>query len=996
MPRLVISLLGPGQFRLDDAPVAAFPYDKVRALLARVAADAGHPQRREALAALLWPEQDERAARHSLSQAIWSLRRTLADDSASTLLLVTRDTVGLNPAADIAVDTVAVEALLDAVNAHQHPTGVLCRQCAGRIASVARHYRGPFLADLSVPDSAEFEDWAQARRERIAALVTRAFGQLVAYYQSRGEHSHAAEIAQRLIQIDPCDESAHRQLMVALAAGGKRAAALTQYEHCRRALADELGIEPDEETTRLYERIRDKPTALPISDPHRTVSSLPLDVTPFIGRDSELQQIATLIDDPSCRHITLVGPGGIGKTRLAIRAAEQSASAFRDGAHFVALASVEAAAHIPTSIADALDLHLTRAPSPAEQVIRHLREREALLVLDNVEQLLPDVTFLADILSRAPDIQLIVTTRERLHLRGEWVVELDGLALPDRVASAAQSSAVQLFAHSARRVWPAFELDSATLADVIRICRLTGGMPLGIELAAAWLPTLSCAEIASEIERSLDFLSSPTRVIPERHRSIRVVFDRSWERLSAAEQQVFARLAIFHGGIPRAAAEAVAGGSLPLLAALVAKSLLRRDPAGRYYVHELLRQYAADRVAEQPDAAEEARDRHCAWFCDLLLRAEADLSGAGQQIALESIGNESENIRAAWLWAIERRRVSDILKAIHGYWLYAEVTGRYLEAQEIFGQVIAMLAAELDNPGADRREWELAYGATLIRHGSLYVRLGDYATGKRTIDAGIEVLEPLNDPFNLGLAFNFKAMFAQEGQDYEQASALLRESIAHFIAAGDRWGQGYSLNDQGTAALMLGNADEARRLHHQALTIFAEIGDRRGSGFALHNLGVVALATGDLGEARTRLSEALLIRRGLRHTWGVAVTLALLGRVLSAASQPDAARDHLREALALAIDARSIPVALGAAIEIAALHLSGGECERDRDRAARTLMLARSHPALDTVARARADGLLAGLNTDSPAPPLAPDWTMQPVAEQVRILLGDAVALARV
>lgn len=994
MTRLAISLLGPTQFVLDGAPIASFPYDKVRALLARLVAEPDRAQRRESLAGLLWPEQDERAARHSLSQAVWSLRRALAADGDVPILLVTRDAIGLSPEAGVQVDVAELDALLGAVDAHPHVTGVICRQCAGRLAAATRLYRGPFLEDLSLPDSAEFAEWTLVRREQIAARVARALNSLAAYHQARGEHDRAAEAGGRLVRLDPYDEGTRRRLMQALAAAGQRSAALAQYEECRQLLADELGVEPDDATASLYQQIRDdsRPSFAGMDPARRPPSGLPLDVTPFVGREAELRRIAALLDEPACRLVTLVGPGGIGKTRLAVRAAAAAGGAFRDGVRFIALAGVAEPGLLPVVIADALDIRLARAPSPAEQVAGALREREVLLVLDNVEQLVAGVTFLADLLDRAPDVQLIVTSRERLDLRGEWVVEVGGLELPGPEIPAARSSAVQLFAHSARRVWPDFELGPETLEDVVRVCRLTGAMPLGIELAAAWLPTLSCAEIAVEIERSLDFLAAATRDAPERHRSIRVVFDRSWERLTDDERRVFSRLAVFRGGVSRAAAEAVGGGSLPVLSALVAKSLARRDASGRFEVHELLRQYAAARLAERPAEAEDTRDRHCAWFCDLLARRRAELSGTGQQRALEEIGSDHENVRAAWAWAIERRRVADILKAVHGYWLYAEVTGRYLETQEILGQVIEVLSAEPHGAAGGRHERELALGATLIRYGSIHERLGDYAAGERAIDAGIAVLRPLGEPFDLGLALNFNAMFAHARREYRQQHDLLMESIEQFVAAGDRWGQGYSLNDLGLATLMLGDPGEARGLQERALAIFTEIGDRRGAGFVLHNLGVAALALGELDEARRRLCEALAIRRGLRHSWGIATTLTTLGAVDLAAGRAGTAGECLREALRQAVVAQSLPAALGASVELAAVWMASGE--HGLDRAARVLALARGHPALDAATRDRVDRLLSELGPPLDTTPVVHDWVTQPVAEQVRVMLGDEAELA--
>ncbi len=987
MTRLEITLLGPTQFALDGDPIVSFPYDKVRALLARLAAEPDRAQRRESLAGLLWPEQDERAARHSLSQAVWSLRRALADDGDAPVLLVTRDAIGLSPEVDVTVDVAELDALLDAVAAHPHATGLICRQCAGRLVAATRLYRGSFLEDLSLPDSAAFAEWALACREQLRQRVARALSQLASYHQSRAEYDRAADAARQLLRIDPWDEDAHRELMEALASGGQRAAALVQYEQCRRILADELGVEPDDATTRLYQRIRDGPARAPAGRPS---ADLPIDVTPFVGRDAELRRIAGLIDDPACRLITLVGPGGIGKTRLAIRAATLDGDAFRDGAVFVPLAGVEDSELLATAIADALEIRLGRSPSPAEQVIGHLRERELLLVLDNVEQLLPSVMFLADLAGRAPGVLLLVTSRERLGLRGEWVVEVGGLELPGPELPAARASAVQLFLHSARRVCPDFDPEPDALDDVARVCLLTGGMPLGIELAASWLPALSCAEIAIEIEGSLDFLASTTHDVPDRHRSIRVVFDRSWERLTDEERTIFRRLAVFQGGFTRAAAEFVAGGSLPVLASLVARSLVRRDAGGRYEVHELLRQYAAVRLDEDPVEADAARDRHCAWFCDVLARRQVELSGPGQQRALEEIGADHENVREAWTRAIERRRVADILKAIHGYWLYAEVTSRYLETREILGRVITMLDAEPPGDAAGRRDRELARGAALIRYGSVHVRLGDYAEGERAIDAGIATLRPVSEPFDLGLALNFRAMFAHTRREYRLAREQLLESIEQFTAAGDRWGQGYSLNDLGLATLMLGEPGEARVLQERALATFREIGDRRGAGFALHYLGVVALALGELDEARRYLCEALAIRRDLRHAWGIATTLTALGAVERVAGRDGEASERLGEALRQAVVAQSLPAALGASIELAALWMAGGQ----RDRAARVLVLARAHPALDAATRDRVDRLVSEVGSPLDTTPVAHDWVTQPVAEQVRVMLGDEAVLA--
>lgn len=996
MARLEMTLLGPVQIVLDGNPVPSLPYDKVRALLACVAAEPDRPHRREALAALLWPEDDERAARHSLSQALWTLRQCLPDAGDTPVLLITRDAIQLNPAHDTWVDVVELVALLDACDDHAHAGGVICRQCAARITRAAGLYRGPFLEQLALPDSVEFDEWALARRELLHQRLTRGLLRVCAYHQTRQDHDRAIAEARRLLGLDPYNEDGHRMLMRSLASSGARAAALAHFEQLCRTLSDDLATEPDVETIQLAEQLRDTSAAWAVTrdEAAREVprSNLPLDLTPFVGREDELRQLAGLLEDPACRLITLVGPGGAGKTRLAIKAAEAGIGAFRDGVHFVALAGIESPALLPVSIADALGLALPGQSSPAEQTIARLRDREMLIVLDNVEHLLSGATFLAELLDRAPDIQVIATSRERLSLRGEWVVQVEGLALPGPNAPLEESSAVRLFTQAARRARSGFDPGPEDLEAITRICRLTGGLPLAIELAAAWLPVLSCAEIAAEVERSLDFLEATTRDIPERQRSIRGVFDHSWNLLSERERDVFCRLAVFRGGVPRSAAEATAGGSLPVLSALVAKSLMHRVASGRYEIHDLVRQYAEDRLAERSDEAVAARDRHCEWFCDFLARMEPQVSGPRQQHALEQIGAESENVRAAWLWAISRARVADVSKAAHCYWLYCEVTGRYLEMHDLFGQVIAMLRDVRDGSLRNRRERAAALGAVLIRYGSVDVRLGNYERGERSIDEGIAVLRPLGDSSDLGLALNFKATFARAREDYDQERQLLLESIEQFAAQDDRWGIGYSTNDLGMATAMLGDVAGARQAQERALEIFSEIGDRRGAGFALHNLGIVAIDMGDLGEARRRLHEALAIRRALHHYWGAAVTLTALGVVERSTGHVEDARARFHDALRQAILAQSLPAALDALSEMAVSWLDGPE----RDRAVDVLMLVRDHAAAGVATRRRAGRALAELGEIRRTSRwVSVDWSGLSIEEQIETILGDQPAFAR-
>ena len=349
---------------------------------------------------------------------------------------------------------------------------------------------------------------------------------------------------------------------------------------------------------------------------------LPPAPTPFVGREGELAEIEQLLSDPACRLLTLVGPGGIGKTRLALEAAHVmvDTATFPNGVYFASLQPLTSPEFIISTIADALSFQFYSGADPRQQLLDYLREKSLLLVLDNVEHLLEDISLVSEMLAAAPGVHILATSRERLNLREEWVLEVSGLNSPavETEINLESYSAIELFVQQARRVSVGFALDNANQSAVVRICHLVGGMPLGIELAAAWVRALSCEQIADEIERSLDVLETPTRNIEPRHRTMRAALDQSWQLLSDVEQNVFKRLSVFRGGFTREAAEYVARATLRTLTGLVDKSMVRVNAGGRYDLQELLRQYAEEKLGEMPAEQEQTRDRHSTYYADFM------------------------------------------------------------------------------------------------------------------------------------------------------------------------------------------------------------------------------------------------------------------------------------------------------------------------------------------------------------------------------------------
>jgi predicted ATPase/class 3 adenylate cyclase len=331
----------------------------------------------------------------------------------------------------------------------------------------------------------------------------------------------------------------------------------------------------------------------------RRPDHLPAQPTPFVGRDHELAEIQHGLDGSGYRLLTLVGTGGIGKTRLAIEAAQRNRASFTHGAHFVPLATVLSPDMVPFAIGDILEFTFLGPDAPLNQLIAYLHDKTLLLVLDNFEHLVSGAPMLADLLAGAPRLKVLVTSRERLSLQGEWVLPVESIEYPARADDDqfASYAAVQLFKQGAQRVQPAFALlDDAPC--VLRICQLVEGLPLAIELAATWVRLLPCWQVADRLASSLDFLTSLARDVPERHRSLRAVFNQSWDMLTSTEQTAYAKLSVFHGPFDLQAAEEVGGASLAVLASLSDKSLLRADGQGLYTLHELLRQYAAAQLAQ--------------------------------------------------------------------------------------------------------------------------------------------------------------------------------------------------------------------------------------------------------------------------------------------------------------------------------------------------------------------------------------------------------------
>jgi predicted ATPase/DNA-binding SARP family transcriptional activator len=839
MGELRLALLGRPQVVRDDTPLTGWTLRKSLALLAYLAVT-GRPHGRGALAGLLWRDCTEANARSDLRRVLAELRR-----QAPSHLTVTRAEVAFDRASPYWLDVEAFERGIGRALALREspvtPAG------AATLAEALDLYRGDFLAGLELHRAPAFEEWVLLEREHLRNLALQALHALVDHHAARMQPERTLAYLDRLLALEPGHEEAHRHKMLLLAQGGQRSAALRQYEACRQAV-QALDAEPDGETTALYERIRAGAEPRVPREVRAPGPGLHVPLTPLVGREAEVAEIRARLQDPSCRLLTLAGPGGAGKTHLALKAVAGllPPESFEDGIYVVRADSLPAVEAIVPAIAQALDLPLSQGTPPQRQVADTLYGKLLLLVLDGFEHLTDGAGLLVDLLHAAPGLKILVTSRARLDVEGETLLPIGGLAcpacLPGHCEGLASSPAVQLFASAARRIQPGLELTDAELPDVARLCHLVGGLPLAILLAASWAGMLTPAAIAAELEgelgRGLDLLQTGDRDLPDQQRSMRAVFDRSWGLLADRERQMLAGLSVFRGSFTLEAARQVTGASLRALRALMDRSLLERA-GGRYTIHELLRQYAGERLAEAPGAAQAAHDRHGAYFAAAVARWWVDLQGPGHQLALAEMGAESGNLYAAWGWAVEREQIARLDQAMDGLCYCYNWLGRYEEGESLCRRAVEGLTAM----GERRRE--------------------ESADSLEVLPAGRERV--------LARALAWQGVFCRRLGRRQQAWGLLRRSL--------------DLLDD----LAWTGTGEA----HGSLQ---EI--QRGRAFVLWRLGNLASDL-DRGDARRFYRQSLALYRTLKDPWGTASVLEALGRTATFSAEGDAAHHAYEESLEL-------------------------------------------------------------------------------------------------
>lgn len=861
---LRLTTLGYPQIALDDQLITDFVSNKVIALLCYLVLTQ-RTHSREVLAGLFWGDMSDARALANLRQALHNLQKNLPDH-----FVISRETASYNPDMPYWID---VQQLRQGIE-HGDPD-------ADTLASLCDLYRGDFLEGFHFDQAPSLDAWLQNERGQYQALYSNGLEQLANARIQRGLWHPAIESAEKLLLMEPWRESAHRQLMLARARMGDYAAALAYFERCCQILNNELGISPSAETLHLYEQIcqaQDRPR-----------HNLPPELSPLIGREALLAQLAEQLSRPNERLITIIGPGGVGKSRLAQAVAMQQQHLFLNGVWHIPLALVDDPDFVHFAIAQALNLRFSNFGSSEDQLINSIRQQEMLIILDSYEHLSEGITLLQRILEQAPQVRLMVTTRRRLNVQGEKVIAVEGLALADESATDAdalqQVDSIRFFLQCAAQHHPA-NITDAELPIIAQMCRLLDGSPLAIELAAALLPVIDCAGILAEIQQNLGVLDITRAQSPERHRSLRAVFNHSWSLLNRTEQQILAQTAVFRGGFTLEAARDIVQTDLQTLSSLIAQSLLYvRSKAGdprRYDLHDILRHYVDEMLQSRQELAARVQAAHRLYYSQFVQASDATFIEQGIQPALSQIEQELPNIRQCWHNAIAARDFEAISRMVRVLHKFYEGRSWYQEGTALFEQALSI------DPPQSPQEYHIF--ARLHAHTSgLFIRMGQMARARELAEQSVRIFQ----------------MLEEEDQD-----------------------AGFAFNTYGITLLYTGSFDEARNAFDQCALIYRKLGNHRELLKPLTNLGSLLSRIGDNAAAMVYLEEGLQLarqvgdRRGLCHfVVNLGVTYHLLGRY-------EEAENQYQEGLILSREVEYPNVQIAALSNLAQLSITLGKFEQ--------------------------------------------------------------------
>ncbi|MCE7989510.1 MAG: hypothetical protein DYG89_50810 [Caldilinea sp. CFX5] len=927
MPILRIHLLGDFQLTYGGQAVTAMNTARLQALLAYLLLHRHAPQTRQHLAFLFWPDTSEAQALTNLRNLLHKLRQALPEPDH--FLLADAQTVQWRPDAPFTLDVADFEAALTQATT-----------CA-ELETAVKHYSGPLLPSC-------YDDWILPEREAYQRRASEALTRLLDALERMNDHRTAIGYGQQLLQLDPTDEGIYGRLMHSYAALGDRSGLLRVYQNCVTALERELDVEPMAATHELYEQLLHslRQPASPPPAPAPVTTNLPIPVSSFVGRQREIAEIKACLQGtetpdigqhkvvrdrrlPPVRLVTLIGAGGSGKTRLALQVATALVDAYADGVWWIDLVALQEASLVPQVVAHTLgvsEAHQTPLPTT---LLQFLQKKELLLVLDNCEHLIDACAQLAyTLLSRCARVQILATSREPLGITGEHVYPAPILSLPGSCVGLSPErlldyEAIRLFVERAQSIDPDFRLTTANAATICQVCQRLDGIPLALELAAARMKVLTVEQIAGRLNDRLRLLTAGSRTAAPHHQTLRATLDWSYDLLTAEEQLLFRRLAIFAGSFPLAAVEEICGPlpapTLDLLTHLVEKSLVTVERTGQgvyYRLFETMRDYAREKLLSSGEI-EHLRLRHLHFFIRATESLYDQWDSVDREYWMACLERLHNNIRIALRRAMESGKAVEALRLaaatgsfweLRGYWgegrqwlaqalALSDRTGTYLnQAADLrswtalaLARAGAMTWRQCDFTGArillekslalDRKvdKWD-GISATLGILGGVAFEQGDYAAAQAYYTESLAAAHVMGTKHPVAMAHFCLGLVAYHLADYSAAHEHLAESLTRFREIGHS-DVAYSLNALGNLANLQGNEAAAWPFYQECLTLRRTIGDKRGVAATLNDIANLTAKQGDYGAAYTHYQESLRLFQELGNQRGVVGAFSGLARL---------------------------------------------------------------------------------------------------------------------
>ena len=878
MADIRIHLFGYPGFEAGNRPVKILRKKSI-ALLAYLVLT-GKPHARESIAALLWPDSESRHAFTSLRNLIWSLRRT----PLCGLLEQDRRSIRLNPDADIEVDVLEFRDISQKYGSCSVRPDDLSQECISCLERAVSLVGGEFMKGYFVRDSVEFEEWQFQESQSLERSWLDMIRTLTQYHTSRQNWPEALNFALKRVSIFPTDEAAHQKVIELHLKTGERNQARKQYEKLKDMLKSEFNLAPDSHSDSLLRQIQSTGSAGKPERPHPgtrpRVKNGPVFQTPFVGRHDESRQLISMLQNPEIRLITLTGMGGAGKTRIAKQISDRAGDWFRDKSVWVPLESLDSPEYILPAILECIQAKFARRINGSilemithgislESILReNLRERNVLMILDNAEHVISGLAFIPRLIERCPGLKILITSRTRLSIRAEWVLEIPGLSFrdPSKVSEEGPSESEELFCRSARRVQTRFSITDQNRPDVLRICSLVQGNPLAIEIASTWTRVLSCREIAIEMDRNIDFIKTTMSDVPKRHRTMRAVFEYSWHMLTPQEQRYFCRLAVFQAGFDHWAARTIAGTNLQTIASFLDKSIIRQISENRYEMHDLIRRFAEQRFGPSSRQIDMIRTRHVYHYLNLVRDSESALKGPDPASALNRISIDIENVRNACRWAVQLGLHQLLRQAAIALFIYHDIRNLYEDGSRIFDSLSNMMPRpDLSGGGSEDPDCKAVRGLFLVFTG-WFRRYFEPARAHELCREGIAELEleyaKREWAFSVALY-----MFMGEKSWTEDTRKMLKKALTVFEDAKDDWGRAMALEAL-SYCLHIDSPAVARDFIEQSLQIRRKIGDRWGTSMALFMAGLLSEQQKDYEASKSSYLESLEAHRYLNIDMG--------------------------------------------------------------------------------------------------------------------------------